>query len=257
MSLPLMLRSAEREAIVWRRIWRSGAFSTFVAPVLMLVALGIGLGELVDQDTGAVGGLDYLAFITPGLMMGSVVQGAAGGSMWPVMAGHRWLGYHHAAVASPMSAADVYGGQVLWIAARGCLQTMVFLGAGVVLGGVSSWWALATVPLAALAALSFAAPLAAFAATQDSDAGFEVILRVVVMPLYLFSGTLFPVDDLPALLGVITRVFPLWHAVEVARAATTGSGEGVAVAGHLAVLVAYVAAGWWWGMQTFARRLTP
>ena len=63
MSLPLMLRSAEREAIVWRRIWRSGAFSTFVAPVLMLVALGIGLGELVDEDTADVGGLDYLAFI--------------------------------------------------------------------------------------------------------------------------------------------------------------------------------------------------
>ena len=257
MALPLMIRSAEREAIVWSRIGRSGAFSTFVAPVLMLVAMGVGLGELVDEGTSDVAGLDYLAFVTPGLMMGAVVQGAAGNSMWPVMAGHRWLGYHRAAVSSPMSAADVFGGQVLWTAAKACLQAMVFLAAGVALGGVDSWWAVTTVPLAALAALSFAAPLSAFAATQDSDAAFEVILRVGVMPLYLFSGTLFPVEDLPVVLGAITRLFPLWHAVEVARAATTGTGSAPAVVGHLAVLVAFAAAGWWWGGRTFARRLTP
>ncbi len=256
MPLTLMLRATEREARVWAKLWKAGVFSSFVAPVLLLVAMGIGLGGLVDADRRELEGLEFLAFVTPGLLVATAMQTAAGNSMWPVMAGHRWVGFHYAQVASPMGAGDVYGGLVLWIGARTILQSAVFLAAGAVLGGVASWWGLFAVPVAALTAVAFGAPLAAFAATQDSDAAFNVILRVVIVPLYLFSGTLFSVDQLPVTLRVITKLFPLWHGVELARDATTGSAEISAVVGHVVVLFAFISLGWWWGKRAFARRLT-
>ena len=256
MSLALTLRAAEREAYLWSRLWRTGIFTSFIAPVLVLAALGVGLGGLVDAGSRGLDGLDYLVFVTPGLLVASAVQIAAGNSMWPVMAGHRWLGFHYAQVASPLSAADVYGGQVVWTTARALMQATVFVAAGAAFGGVESWWAVAAVPVAALTALSFGAVLAAFAATQDSDAAFDVVLRVVIVPLYLFSGTVFPIEQIPQGMRLLVQLFPMWHGVELARGATTGSiGAGAAV-GHVAILLAYTAAGWWWGVRAFARRLT-
>jgi lipooligosaccharide transport system permease protein len=256
LSFALTLRATEREAYLWSRLWWTGAFSTFIAPVLVLTALGVGLGGLVDSGTRDLDGLTYLSFVTPGLLVASVVQTAAGNSLWPVMAGHRWIGFHHAQVSSPLSAADVYGGQVVWTVVRAFLQASVFVIAGTAIGGVGSWWAVAAVPVAALTAASFAAGLAAFAATQDSDAAFDVVLRVVIVPLYLFSGTVFPVEQLPGTFRVVVALFPMWHGVELARGATTGSIRAGAALGHVAVLLAYTGTGWWWGIRAFRRRLT-
>ena len=75
------------------------------------------------------------------------------------------------------------------------------------------------------------------------------------MPLFLFSGTFFPVSELPAGLRAASAVSPLWHGVELCRAATTGSAEWGAVVVHVAVLAGCVAAGWWWGTRTFTRKL--
>lgn len=256
MAVPMSLRAAERELRVSATLWRSSVFGVLVAPVLTLAALGIGVGGLVEGDPSDLGGLDYLQFITPGLMVAGAVQIAAGGSLWPVMAGHRWLGFHYAEVASPMSAADVYAGHVIWVGARAGLQSAVFLAAGAVFGGVPSWWGLAAIPVSLAAAVAFAAPLSAYAAARDSDASFDVIVRVVIVPLYLFSGTVFPIDQLPRGLRAVVELFPMAHGVDLARAATTGSVDGVAPLVDLGVIAFYIAAGWWWGRRTFAARLT-
>ncbi len=256
MPLELMLRATEREARVWLKLWRSGVFSNFVAPVLMLVAMGVGLGGLIDSDRRELEGLEYLAFVTPGLLIGTAMQGGAGHSLWPVMAGHRWIGFYYAQVASPMGPKDVYGGVLLWGSVRALLQSSIFLAAGAALGGVASWWGVLAIPVAALTTLAFAAPLAAFAATQDSDASFDVIMRVLVMPLFLFSGTLFPIDQLPLPIQVAAKLFPLLHGIELARSDTTGSADVAAVAVHVVVMFAYISLGWRWGVAAFARRLT-
>lgn len=250
------LRAAERELRVAAKTWRSNAFGVLIAPVLTLAALGIGLGGLVTADRSELGGLEYLDFITPGLLVAAAVQSAASASLWPVMAGHRWLGFHYAEVASPMSATDVYAGQVVFVGLRAALQSAVFLAAGVAFGGVGSGWAVLAVPVAALTSVAFAAPLAAFAATQDTDAYFDALLRVFIVPLYLFSGTVFPIDQLPSGIRIVVELFPLSHGVALARSATTGTAD-VAAFGHVSVIGLYVVAGWWWGRRTFARRLTP
>jgi lipooligosaccharide transport system permease protein len=84
---------------------------------------------------------------------------------------------------------------------------------------------------------------------------FPLILRLGIVPLFLFSGTFFPVDELPAGLRAASAVSPLWHGVELCRAATTGSVEWGAAAVHVAVLVGCIGAGWWWGRRTFTRKL--
>lgn len=257
MPVTSTLRAAEREIRVSSRLWRSNLFSVFLAPVLTLAALGIGLGGLVDAESGDLGGVSYLDFITPGLLVASVVQTAAGTSLWPVMAGHRWVGFHYAQVATPMSAVDVFGGHVVFVVWRAALQATVFLVAGAMLGGVGSGWGILAIPAALMTAVAFGTPLAAFAAVSDNDSFFDVIIRVIIQPLYLFSGTVFPIEQLPDGLRVVVQLFPLAHGVELARAATTGTGAGVAMVGHGAVLVAYVLAGTWWGRRAFARRLTP
>jgi lipooligosaccharide transport system permease protein len=152
--------------------------------------------------------------------------------------------------------ADIYDGVVAWLGCHVGLSAAAFLVVATLLGGVHSLWAPLAVPAAVLGALAVAAPLAAFAATQDNDAAFSPVMRLVVFPLFLFSGTFFPVSLLPNWTEWLVVLSPLWHAVELCRAATTGHG-GWGDLGHVAFLLACIAAGAAWGHRSFTRRLAP
>ena len=249
------LRVVEREARVFRRLWRGSAFSTFLTPVLFLAAIGLGLGGLVDEGTGAVQGLPYLDFVAPGLLVAGAMQGAAADSLWPVMAGTKWLRTFHGMVATPLAPTDVFAGHVVWTAIRTALSATAFLAVAALLGAVPSAWGVLAVPAAVLCASAFAAPLAAFAASQDSDVPFPLVMRLGVMPLFLFSGTFFPVDQLPGWLRGLAVLSPLWHGVELARGATTGRLGAADAAVHVLALCVVVALGSWAGARTWRRRL--
>lgn len=257
MSESTMVRALERELLVYRRLFRGSLFTTFGVPVLFLAAMGLGLGGLVNERTGAVEGLDYLTFIAPGVMAAAAMQSSAAESMWPIMGGLKWVGSYKATISTPVSAADIYGGRLLFTAVRATISSSAFLLVAWLLGGVPSAWGVLAVPAAVLCALAFAAPIAAFTATQETDIGFPLILRLVVMPLFLFSGTFFPVEQLPNALEPLALVSPLWHGVELCRAATTGTFELLPAVLHVLVLAAFVAVGAAWGVRTFPRRLTP
>ncbi|HEY3140614.1 MAG TPA: ABC transporter permease [Acidimicrobiales bacterium] len=250
------LRYVEREARVWRRLWRGGVFSGLVTPILFLGAMGLGLGGLVD-DKGSVSGLDYLTFVAPGLLAASALQSAAGSSLWPVMGGVKWQGHFNAAVASPLRPADVYFGYVTWIGIQVGMHAVPFVIVAALLGGVPSAWAILAIPAAVLCALAFAAPLVAFAVVQQTDVYFAVVMRILVLPMFLFSGTFFPLENLPAGIRPVAWITPLWHGVELCRGATTGSLGLAAALGHIAFLAGCIAAGALWGVRNFSRRLTP
>ena len=254
-GVPPLVRVVEREARVFRKLWRGTVFSSFVTPVMFLAAIGLGVGGVVRDPTGRLGGASYLVFVTPGLLAASAMQNAAGNSLWPVMAGTKWVRTFHAMVATPVTASDVYGGFVVWNAIRSSFGIVAFLAVGALLGGVPSPWGVLAVPAAMLCAMAFAAPLSAYAATRESDQAFPVIIRFGIIPLFLFSGTFFPVRQLPSALRALAPLSPLWHGVELCRAATTGHLRAGPAAGHVAVLVGFVAVGWWWGRRTFSRRL--
>ena len=250
-----MLRVVEREARVYRRLWRGSVAASFLIPVLFLGALGIGVGGLVDQQAGLGTDLSYLDFVAPGLLAAMGMQLAAVSSLWPVMAGLKWVRFFHGVVATPVSAADVYGGYVVWSAIRSAMAASAFLLVAVVLGGVSSPWGVLALPAAVLTTVAFSAPLAAYAATQETDLSFNLVVRLLIMPLFLFSGTFFPVDQLPGWLEPVATVSPLWHGVELCRAATTGRVKWDAAIVHVAVLGTVIAISWQWGARTFTRRL--
>jgi lipooligosaccharide transport system permease protein len=255
MSTPPMLRVVEREARVFRRLWRGSVFSSLLSPVLFLAAMGVGLGDLVDQRSGGAGGVHYVDFIAPGLLAANTALVAASESLWPVMGGIKWMRTTHGIVATPISARDAYNGFVLWVTIRTCIGAAAFVAVAALFGAVPSAWGVLAIPAAALCGAAFAAPLSAFAATQESDQSFALIMRLGVLPLVLFSGTFFPVTQLPGWAQPIARVSPLWHAVELCRSATTGHGSLGSVAAHVAVLGAFVVVGAWFGDRTFSRRL--
>src|SRR5437868_3095541 len=152
MTAPV-LRVVEREAQVYRRLWRGSAFTSFVIPLLFLAAIGVGLGGLVDQRTRQVGGMSYLHFVTPGLMAGMAMQVASAGALWPVMAGTKWVRFFHGIVATPLRASDVYGGYVVWSALRTATSAVIFIVVAGALGGVPSWWGVLAVPATVLTAM--------------------------------------------------------------------------------------------------------
>ena len=255
-SLP-MLRVAEREARVFSTVLHTLVLTGVVMPLLFLGAMGIGLGGLVDDNQGTVDGVEYLVFVAPGILAATAFQGAAGESLWRVMAGIKWVKSFHAAAASPLSPGQVYAGYLTWIVARTLVNAALFVAVAALLGAVPSAWGVFAVPAAALGGLALAAPLTAYSAGRDSDMSFTLVMRIAVLPMFLFSGTFFPIDQLPDGLQPLARITPLWHTVELCRGATTGSLSLAAAAAHTSFLLALVCAGCWWGVVTFRRKLAP
>jgi lipooligosaccharide transport system permease protein len=254
-TAPLAVRVVEYQAYLYRRFWRGSVVAYVINPILFLGALGLGVGGLVNEGKGTVDGVTYLVFIVPGLMAASAMNGAAGESLWPIMAGTKWIRTFHAMVATPVGPGDVFIGVVTWTGVRATIGAAIFLVIATMFGGVTSWWAPLAVPATTLTALAFAAPLSAFAATQETDFRFPVIMRLGVIPLFLFSGTFFPVSQLPDWLQPLCWLSPLWHGVELCRGATTGDIDALQAVANIAILVAIVAAGTAWGVRTFTRKL--
>lgn len=253
---PGPLRIVEREARIYRQLWRSSVFTYFVGPAMYLAAMGLGLGGLIEENGGFVGSITYLQFVAPGLLAATIMQTAAADSLWPIMGGLKWMRSFHAMAATPLTPTQIIVGQLTWGSMRVVLSATTFLIVAAVLGAIASPWAVLAIPAAVLTGLAFAAPISAFSATQESDSRFPLVMRFIVLPLFLFSGTFFPLTDLPEWLQTLAWLSPLWHGVELCRAATTGQFTSAPVlVGHIAVLVAYGGIGLWCASRAFHTRL--
>lgn len=239
----------------YRRTWRGSLFSGFLSPLFFLAAMGYGLGTLIDRGGESALGVPYLAFIAPGVLAAQAMQTAIGESTWSVMGAIKWQRQYHAMLAAPLGVTDVLAGHLVYVAFRVTTTSAVFLLVAGALGALRSWWAVLALPVVVVCGMAFAAPVFAFAARSESDSGFNVLFRFVVMPLFLFSGTFFPISQLPGWLQGLTNLSPLWHGVELARSATTGDVDGPAAVGHVAFLVLVVAASAWAGTRTWRARL--
>jgi lipooligosaccharide transport system permease protein len=239
-----------------KHAWRTSLLSSMLNPALYLAALGVGLGALVDRaDPGGLGGVAYLTFVAPGLLAATAMQTAAGEAGQPVRAAAQWTKAYDAMLATPLDVRDVLHGHLLWILFRVGATCAIYAGVIAAFGAFQSPWALLALPVAVLTGMAFAAPIAAFAVTQDRDLGFAVLSRFVIVPMFMFSGTFFPIDELPRAVELIAYVTPLWHGVDLARAlslGTAGVGSGLAHAGYLGL---WVLAGTAVAAITFRRRL--
>jgi lipooligosaccharide transport system permease protein len=239
-----------------KHAWRGSLLSSVLSPVLYLAALGVGLGALVDRsDPGGLGGVGYLAFVAPGLLAATAMHVAAAEAGQPVRGAATWTKAYHAMLATPLEVRDVLRGHLLWILLRVATSCAIYAGVMAAFGVFHSPWALLAPPAAVLTGMAFAAPIAAFAVTQDRDLGFAVLTRFGIVPLFMFSGTFFPIDQLPGAIEPIAYLTPLWHGVDLARDLSLGAaGLGTALL-HAGYLGLWVVAGTAVAATTFRRRL--
>jgi lipooligosaccharide transport system permease protein len=232
--------------------------SSVLNPLLFLAALGLGLGSIVDQNahaTASLGGFSYLVFLAPGLLASSAMQAGATESTYPVMGAFKWQRTYLAMVAAPLEVSDVVIGHLAFMALRIAATSVAFFAVIAVFGAVQSPWAIFAIPAAVLTGMAFACPIAAYAATRDTDGGFAPLMRFVIVPMFLFSGTFFPISQLPTLLQPIAYVTPLWHGVALCRGLALGTATLVGVVVHTAYLAAFVVVGYRTALVTYRRKL--
>jgi lipooligosaccharide transport system permease protein len=254
-SLALPLRVFEYWLLQYRRVWRGSVVTSVINPVFYLGALGIGLGTLVNESSGAELGVDYLDFVAPGMLAATAMTIASNEASWPVMGSFRWTRQYFAMQATPIGPRDIVLGHQLWMTARVASTSLVYLVVIAAFGGVNSALAFFALPSSVLLGAAFTAPFAAYAATRDNDAAFVPVNRFVIVPMFLFSGTFFPVSRLPLPLEWLAYATPLWHGVELCRMFTLGEVRALAALGHTAYLLAFVVVGLIWAERTYSRRL--
>jgi lipooligosaccharide transport system permease protein len=257
-TLARVARAYEYQVLSYRRTWRGSIFNSFFSPTMFLLAMGVGLGSYIDRSSGAgTGGVPYLAFIAPGLLAATVMQTAASESTFPIIAGFVWQKTFHAMFATPIAPREIALSHFAWTATRLTLVGAIFVLVTFAFGAVLSPLAILAVPVATLTGLAFATPITAFAATQKTMNKFSYLFRFGITPLFLFSGTFFPVEQLPAVIQPLAWITPLYHGVALCRSLALGtvSGDPLAAAIHLAVLLAFTVAGLVVALVTFERRL--
>jgi lipooligosaccharide transport system permease protein len=219
-----MARVLEHRALQYRRTFRASIFGSFGIPILFLTAMGLGLGGYVDRSAdAALHGLTYLQFLAPGLLAATVMQTGSFEATFPILGGLQWNKIFHAMFATPIRPADIVYGNVAWIAFRLSLVGAVFAIVIVAFGASKSALVVLAVPSAVLTGLAFATPIMAFTATQRTPDRFSTLFRFGVTPLFLFSGTFFPIESLPSFLQPIAWLSPLWHGVELCRMLMLGT----------------------------------
>ena len=249
------VRVLQRNLLVYRRVWRGSLFGSFLTPFLFLGAMGVGLGNFIQGNAG-FGGYDYLHFLGPGILAATCMQSATFESTFPIMSKITWRKNYDAMLSTPLEVRHLVAGELLWIGFRVLTIAVVFLTVMAFFGIPRGPLALLAVPCAMLTGLAFAAAVIAFAATQRNDAGFAWLFRFVINPLFLFSGTFFPVASLPDPIEWVAAATPLYHGVALVRGTILGDATILgAWPLHLAYLVAFLTAAGLLAHHLLRRRL--
>lgn len=229
-------------------------------PILYLLGLAVGLAALIDVpivDGGRE--VSYLVFVAPALLMTATISVASEEFTYPVMAGFKWRRYFFGFNASPLSSAQIATGVVFGATARMVVVAVAYFAFLCLFGAVpllTTGWIAVLVGL--LAGLAFGAPLLAYASSLQDDRGqFALVQRFVFMPMFLFSGTFYPLVTLPVWLQWIGWISPLWHATELGRALTYARDESILmIVVHIAYLTTLSVGGYLLARRIFTRRLS-
>jgi lipooligosaccharide transport system permease protein len=244
--------------IVYKRTWRGSAVSSFVNPLLSVLAMGVLLGGFIDGDPSQLeGATSYLAFVAPGLLAAQAMGTVFGEVTYPVMGMVKWHKTYFGMTATPLTVPAVI------LAHLGFVVFRVALTCGVFTLVMAPFGVFATVDGAVLAfllqllvGLAFATPVYAFSAGLKNETGFALLFRLGMIPLFLFSGGFFPVDNLGAPLEALAKVTPLWHGVDLTRMLAVDRVDWSMAAVHLVYLVGLATLGWFWAVRRLSRRMS-
>ncbi|EMY33034.1 ABC-2 type transporter [Arthrobacter crystallopoietes BAB-32] len=255
----------------WLRTMRGYGWTVVMTavgtPLVYLFAMGVGLASLIDANTAASlggdggspgsGSLPYLVFVAPALLATAGIMVAAEENTYSVMSGFKWRRTYYGPNASPLSSSQLVGGHTLGLLFRLLLTTGLYYLFLLLFGAVpepAGWLMIFT---AALGGMAFGLPLMAYASSIEEDKGqFAMVQRFVVMPLFLFSGTFFPLAAMPWAVQWIGWVSPLWHSTQLGRVLSYGHAEPAwLTVVHVLYLAVLAAAGWLLAKRSYTRRL--
>ncbi len=195
----------------------------FLEPLLFLFAFGFGIGELIGDVTPENGeAISYAMYITPGLLATSAMNGAIYDSTWNVFFKIKHGRLYQSMLATSLGPLDVALGEILWALLRGLIYALGFMAIVTPLGLVSSWWAIAAIPAVVLIAFAFSAVGMALTSYMNTFQQMDLI-NVVLLPMFLFSGSFYPIDVFPQWIQGVIQSLPLWHAIELVRALMLGT----------------------------------
>jgi len=228
-------------------------------PVLYLISVGIGLGGLIDKSVGAVGvdGVKYLTFLAPALLAQAAIQGTMDETVYPTIEGFKWHKTFYSMNSTPLSGAQISIGVFLAAFFRTVYTVLLYFGVMWAFGALESPHAWLAIPTSIFAGASFGALMQAIAARLEDENFFFVVLgRFIMMPLFLFSGTFFPLTSMPFFLQWIGWVSPLWHATELGRYLTYGHAiSSTMMWVHFLVLLTMLVSGVILSARIFTKRL--
>lgn len=231
------LRLIERHARLYRRLWLVVA-SGAAEPAFYLLSVGVGVGALVGDVAGPGGHpVPYRAFVAPGLLAVSALNGALNDSTFNVYGRLKFEKLYDAVLTTPLGAQDVALAEIGWAVLRGVIYSVSFLIVMAVMGLIRSPWAVLALPGAALVSFATAAIGVWLTTFMKSWQNFEYVMLVAV-PMFLFSGTFYPLSVYPHVIGVIVAWSPLYQGVVILRDLVLGapSADLVWRAGYLVAL---------------------
>jgi lipooligosaccharide transport system permease protein len=243
---------------VYKRTWKGSIVTSFASPLFYVLAMGVLLGRFVHVAPSRLdGATSYLAFIVPGLIAAQAMQTAVFETTYPVMGAIKWHKSFFAQLASPLEARDLANAMLMFTLFRVGSTCGVYFLVMSPFGVFASWWGpvlgwLATM----LVGMAFATWTFALSARVRSEASFGLIFRLGLIPLFLFSGSFFPISNLGTALEWVAKVTPLWHGVNLTRMLCLGQVDGSTALVNIVVLVVVLVTGWWVAIRTLTRRLT-
>jgi lipooligosaccharide transport system permease protein len=252
----LSVRAFRCWLLAYRRTWRSSVWSSVFGPLFYLGAMGYGLGSLVDKNgTASLGGVPYVVFVAPAVLAVQAMNSGLTNALFPVFGGIHWNRIYIAARATVLRPIDIFRGHLLFITMRITMNSACFVVLMAAFGLIRSPWAVLLLPASVLLGFAFATPSAAWAVTLKNQTAMNYPIRFGAVPLMLFSGTFFPITQLPAWVRPVAYATPLWHGVALCRALSLGDIDAGSAAIHVGYLAALAALGLWWGGRSYAKRL--
>ena len=247
-------RLVQRNILVYRHQWIiivSGAFE----PVFYLVGIGLGLGAIIQTVELADGRLvAYAAFVGPALVASAAMNGAVFETIFNVFFKLNYAKTYDGVLATPMGISEIAIGELLWALMRSTLYAVAMFVLMLLMGLILSPLGILMIPAALLTAAAFAAAGQAGTSYLRTVNDFDIPLGLIVMPMFLFSGTFFPITVLPEWLQTIITFTPLYHGIELIRGLSTGMVGAVQLV-NLAYLVAFFAICLWIAMRRMERKL--
>jgi lipooligosaccharide transport system permease protein len=239
----------ERNIYVYRRTWIV-ILSGFFEPLFYLGSIGFGLGALVGSVNGPGGQqISYQLFVGPALLASAAMNGAIAEGTFNFFFKLRYNKTFDAILSTPLSAGDVAVGELVWALIRGGIYAIAFLLVMAVLGLVVSPWVLLSLPAALLIGFAFGAVAMAATSFMRTWQDFDLV-NLVILPMFLFSGTFYPIDAYPEAIRVAVQLTPLYQGVDLLRSLAVGHLDG-----GLLVHVAYLAIMGIAGLWVVSRRL--